>query len=97
MEAFSRVPQRFIVKFDVDVENPPANVLIVKTILPQQVSRAAGQKTFAFFELSWFCFLAEFLFGGMSQLSIGWLTRLHSLNLRNSVGYPFRQTWAAAE
>ena len=37
MEAFSRLPQRFIVKFDVEVERPPPNVLIVKTILPQQV------------------------------------------------------------
>ena len=37
MAAFSRVPQRFIVKFDVDVDNPPDNVLIVKSILPQQV------------------------------------------------------------
>ena len=40
MVAFSRVPQRFIVKFDVDVENPPDNVLVVKSILPQQVSLA---------------------------------------------------------
>ncbi len=37
MEAFSRLPQRFIVKFDVTVENPPPNVLVVKSILPQQV------------------------------------------------------------
>ncbi len=38
MLAFSRIRQRFIVKFDVDVENPPENVLIVKSVLPQQVN-----------------------------------------------------------
>lgn len=48
MDAFSRLPQRFIVKFDVIVEDPPKNVLVVQSFLPQQAI-LSHPKTLIFF------------------------------------------------
>jgi hypothetical protein len=82
MAAFSRLPQRIIVKFDVDVENPPDNVLIVKSILPQQVNSNFRNKMAAIFYTYSFGILSTYLCKKSMYLDQSNDHELHMYNAR---------------